>query len=153
MSQENGGENDSQTLERMSPGELIDRVKMLEKENENLQKKIVRSSAKKLKPVRFTMRVAGDDYELIKEKAEAVKRSVASFLVEAGLDKNIMLPEDAAAYRKEISATILDLKKIGNNLHQTVHQAHLDSRFSEVQSLERLIAEIDAGIERAIRHL
>lgn len=153
MIEKTGNESCPDGASETSLSELIKRVDLLEKENDELKKVLAKKSKKKSKAVRFTVRTIEEDYELIKEKAEAVRRPVSSFLIKAGLDKKIMLPEDATAYRNEISATTIELKKIGNNLNQAVHLAHIENRFVEAGSLEKIIAEVGRVIERAKKHL
>ena len=153
MNQENERNDLLELTAATSSNELIERLKFLEKENAELRKKLAKNSAKKPKLVRFTMRVGETEYEQIKQKAEAVRRPVSSFLTEAALARSIMLPEDAAAHRQEIGATAFELKKIGNNLNQAVHLAHLESRFLEARALVKISAEIAEVIERVKKHL
>ncbi len=72
----------------------------------------------KIKDVNFAFRIAKEDLNTIRKKANKSEMSVTDFFTKSALGKNIIIIDD-------LSPMITELKAIGNNLNQLTMLANI----------------------------
>jgi hypothetical protein len=101
----------------------------------------------------FTVRATENEYERMKELADAAELSLSRLLIDAAINGQPRNTSEIREDKKLIERAIYELNKIGTNLNQLTRQTNASLRGHGEPATRGELKEIQAGIKELIQRL